>query len=582
VLDQDFFVGDVRGSTETSWGGLLNLSVRPLPSQEVGVNVFYSRSAETFARFQEGIFPDIADGTIQNRALGFTERDLLTVQLRGEHTFNRLGRSTLEWAALRGRTTQEEPDLRFFANFIQPGGTFAATGSGIEAPSRFFRDLTEDAQDYKADLAVPFRFRSEAARFKAGGAFSRNDREFAERSFEVGTNTGSDDSFRYDGDPDRYFSDTYMGVVDTTFRRNGDINRFVFANFIEETTAPENTYDGTMDIAAAYGMVELPITSNLRMIAGARVEWTDLELISQAALADDVIDVTTGDSALVSFQDYTDVLPSLNLVYALTDNVNLRFAATRTLARPTFREVAPFTSFDFLYGDLYVGNPDLERTLINNLDLRWEWFSRPGEIIAVSGFYKLFQEPIEQTLIGGTTRQRKYNNVDEATVMGVEFEVRKALDQVSSRLANFSVGGNASLVYSRINLGENELRIRRAIDPEASDTRELQGQSPYIINLDLAYDNLDSGTTVGLYYNVFGPRLARVTLGAAPDVYERPRPVLDLTLAQRLVGGAQAKLSAKNLLNSDYQETYRFQDQDFDFYTYEIGRTFSLSVSYRL
>ncbi len=92
-----------------------------------------------------------------------------------------------------------------------------------------------------------------------------------------------------------------------------------------------------------------------------------------------------------------DVLPSLNLVYALSDRTNLRAAYGRTLARPSFRELAPYAVFELRTNRVFLGNPDLRRTLVDNADLRFEWFSRPGEILAASVYYKRFQDPIELT-----------------------------------------------------------------------------------------------------------------------------------------------------------------------------------------
>src|SRR5690606_37925692 len=100
-----------------------------------------------------------------------------------------------------------------------------------------------------------------------------------------------------------------------------------------------------------------------------------------------------------------DLMPSMNLVYALTDNMNARLAYGRTLARPSFREFAPFNSYDFINSVQIIGNPELERTLVNNFDARWEWFMRTGEILAVSAFYKDFSNPIEQMLSPGAVNR---------------------------------------------------------------------------------------------------------------------------------------------------------------------------------
>lgn len=322
------------------------------------------------------------------------------------------------------------------------------------------------------------------------------------------------------------------------------------------------------DIAAGYGMVELPVNARFKVIGGVRLESTEIEVVSR--------DSTQGIGDL----DEVDLLPAINLVYQLTDNMNLRAAATRTLARPTFREIAPFESFEFINGNFFIGNPDLQRTLITNYDFRWEWFTRPGEILAISLFYKQLLDPIERTIVGGTNGQIKFQNVDEAIVAGLEIEARTRLDFVSPLLEKFAFGTNISFVDSNIDISEDELATRRGVDPDAPASRELQGQSPFIVNADLSYENPESGIAAGFYYNVFGRRLANVSLGGTPDVFERPSPQLDFTLSQRLPMNWRIKLSVKNILGSEYKETYRFAGQDFIYQRYDPGRTFSLGFSF--
>lgn len=115
-------------------------------------------------------------------------------------------------------------------------------------------------------------------------------------------------------------------------------------------------------------------------------------------------------------------------MYAINESINVRLATTRTLARPTYRELAPFQSFNFIGGDVQEGNPRLKRTLITNYDLRWEMFGRSGELLALSAFYKVFDDPIERVLRNvGEGRYVSFQNVDHARVFGLEFEARKRL-----------------------------------------------------------------------------------------------------------------------------------------------------------
>ena len=331
-------------------------------------------------------------------------------------------------------------------------------------------------------------------------------------------------------------------------------------------------------------MVEFPIGS-LRLIAGARVERTDLTI--------GVVDRVTGalaapaDTTLNGAIDEIDVLPSLNVVYALSEGMNVRAAATRTLARPTFREIAPFQSFDFSTDGPLIGNPNLDRTLITNLDLRYEWFNAPGSIVAVSGYYKHLDSPIERVILDIENNINQFQNVDQANLFGAEVEVRQQLGVLGGLFANrvlrdLSLGGNVTVTRSRITIGEDELAERRAINPDADDTRALQGQSPYLVNVDVSYDG--ANTNAGLYFNVFGRRLSRV---GVPDVFEDPSPQLDFVASRRVFDQFKLKVSVKNVLNQGTREVYDFPTSTFDviggapiYQSYDRGTSFSIGLSF--
>ena len=261
--------------------------------------------------------------------------------------------------------------------------------------------------------------------------------------------------------------------------------------------------------------------------------------------------------------------------------MNIRGAYGRTLARPTFRELAPFASFDFLGDFIFIGNPNLKRTLIDNFDLRLEWFSRPGEIFAVSGFYKNFENPIERAIVS-QNNQGQFQNVKNARVMGLEFELRKRLEQIHPLLNNFQIGGNFSLIDSQVDIPQKELLPILAYDPNASRQRQLQGQSPYVLNLDLGYDNSQTGTTVSIFYNLFGKRLSEVSLGGTPNVFEQARGTLDLTLSQRIWKRLTLKASAKNLFDTSIRKAHTFKGQDFVVAEYKSGRTVSFGTTFSI
>jgi outer membrane receptor protein involved in Fe transport len=275
-------------------------------------------------------------------------------------------------------------------------------------------------------------------------------------------------------------------------------------------------------------------------------------------------------------------LSSANLIYALNEDMNVRASYSRTLARPQFREIAPVATYEYSWSYWYIGNPNLKRTLIDNYDLRSAWFMRPREILAVSAFYKDFYNPIERALMHSHNGNITYLNVDDAKVIGAEFELRHRLDKISRSLKWFMLSTNLTLIESRIKIPEKRLQELRQYDPTVDDTRPLQGQSPYIINVDLTYDNPETRTSATLAFNTIGRRLYQVSGSETPDIYEQPASILDFVFKQRIFWGFDFKFKMSNVLGSVYRKVYRFNDEDYIREEHQSGKSFSLGLSYEI
>jgi TonB-dependent receptor len=316
-------------------------------------------------------------------------------------------------------------------------------------------------------------------------------------------------------------------------------------------------------------MGDIWASKKLRVVTGARLETTDMFVRSFDQKE------KTG-----SLQE-ADILPAINTSYALTKKSNLRGAYSRTLARPSFREVAPFATYDFSTNWTIVGNPDLERTLVDNLDLRYEIFPNFGELFSVGAFYKSFTNPIE--LVFNTQAQNAeltWRNIDQATVYGAELEIKKKLNFISNDLHIFNAGGNFTYVYSEVNIDSQELELIKANDPDAKETRSLFGQSPYIVNLYFGYNNDSLGLSANLSYNVSGEKIAVVIVGATPNVYQQPANQLDFNISKKLGEKFSLKFNAQNILNPIIKKTYNYKDEEYIFNSYKRGATFSLAIKY--
>lgn len=566
-----------NGVDEVNWGGSVSVTYRPHPNHKIGTTFLRTQIGTQEALLLAGFRDQSDQSTFVTNTLHYTERNLTTAQLRGE-SFIRPAR--VEWKAALNQTRQEEPDLRYFSSQIninsQGDTTFTLPSANATEPTRFFRDLNEGSASGNLDVTIPLRqWSGLSMEIKVGGAADITDRRYRQRRFQYLQGQSQQSFNQLRGNTTAYFNQAGIADTVTTVFGGEAFTFFRFGPYINEASAPRDNYDADRTIASGYGMIELPITRKLRLIGGARMETTDLTVES--------LDMDLADSLRVGEISELDVLPSLNAVYQIGNNMNVRLAATRTLARPTFRELAPFQSFDFVGGFIVVGNPQLDRTLITNFDTRWEWFVRPGELLAISGFYKQFDNPIERVIRAqGEGQFITFQNVDKAEVFGLEFEARKRLDNVIDApiLRHIQLGGNLSLVESRVDIPEDELIIIRQLEEDPDTKRQLVGQSPFLLNLDATYENFRSGTAVSLLYNVFGERLSTVTRGATPDVFEQPRPQLDLTASQRLLNNLKLKISAQNLLGTDFKETQTFKGQEYIFLRYNRAQTFSVSASY--
>jgi len=255
--------------------------------------------------------------------------------------------------------------------------------------------------------------------------------------------------------------------------------------------------------------------------------------------------------------------------------MNIRVAYSTTLARPDFRELAPFSYYDFMDNELVQGNDSLSRTLINNYDFRYEYYPTAGELVALSLYYKKFIAPIEQVFLPASNLDpiRSYQNASSAENFGLELEIRKSLSFLSSWFEQFSLVGNASIIRSRINIASAGFQ-------EAS--RPLQGQADYIINTGIYYNNSSSGTSVSLTFNKIGHRIAKVGFGNLGDVIELPRNQVDFSVSQKVFEKFSIRLLIRDLLQEEKKAIQRtpYGDKDYEIVYRNAG--ISLNIGYQL
>lgn len=570
---------DKQGIDEVLWSALANLSLKLNDKNKISLNLMRTQSGTTSGRFLDG---QKNEGTTEIRyqevrILNYIQRSNSIFQLRGTHV---LGDKAweIDWIGSFTATVNLQPDFRTWAvqYELQPDGSkgtynFSNTTGD---PIRFYRELFEDNLDLKLNFTKYLTsWVGTEGKIKFGGAWlNRLGRKFDEKQY----------NYRYEGDVETSGSprsiNSYINDLDGYFSPANNFydagaNGFYYAfatNFVNSYTADENIY-------GVYAMVDMDIAEKLRLVAGARYERTEISVTPEDA-------VTAYDGII----EQDDILPSLSLIYNLTEKSNIRANYSNTVARPVFREIAPFTQFDFVGGIATTGNDDLDRSLSTNLDLRYEFFPNPGEVFAISAYYKLIDKPIEKALLTEIVNIADspvvtWSNVDEATVYGVELDFRKDFGFISENLRRLKLSINFSYTFSEVNVPEAELALGRTLNPEIEDTRELFGQSPYVINTSLAYAHEETGTTYTIAFNRFGERLILVATAGTPNYYEQPRNSLDINILQK-IGGADGRwtlrLGASNILNPEVRWTSEYRGREYDFINYKEGVVLTLGASY--
>jgi outer membrane receptor protein involved in Fe transport len=333
--------------------------------------------------------------------------------------------------------------------------------------------------------------------------------------------------------------------------------------YYSEGTNFDDKYTAQNLLTAGFASLYLPISEKFNATFGIREEFNKQMLQSRERGGGAKVDV---DNPVFSF------LPSVNATYSFNTKNVLRFGYGTTVNRPEFRELAPFTYYDFVFDVARRGNKDIKVASIQNFDIRYEFYPSSGEMITIGAFYKKFKNPIEAAVFyNGSTVAFTVANSESAYSQGVELEVRKNITK------NLMGVFNTSLIYSNVTVGG------------LSDyNRYLQGQSPYLINAGLFYSEPKSGVQANIMYNVIGQRIYVIGDNVlSSNVFEMPRNVIDLNVSKSFKN-IEIKAGVQDLLNQAFkliQDTNRdnkITETDGIFQQYKRGSNYFLTLNYKL
>ncbi len=564
----ELFKEEVRkgelSQTSVLWSGLLAGSLK-FDKHSFSASVFRTQNGVSEASDRINRNYDETSATLYENILTYSQRSVTNGILSGTHQIKKL---RADWKNSFTISRTYDPDFRSTSiSITDPENPTINRGDGAGI-RRFWRDLNEFNENLKLDFTLPYG-KSNKLQFGAMGIYK--DREFKVDSYLLDATSRSGVPL----DPDYFLQPENIWTAD------GQRGTYLEGNY----EAPNN-YEANSSVYAGYVMTEMTF-QRLKAVFGARVEKADM-FYTGADIFGNTFD---NDHTL----DELDILPSVNLVYSLTETMSLRGSFGQTLARPSFKEKSAAQIYDPITKRFYNGNLNLNQTMINNYDLRWENFfvGGGGDMIALSLFYKQFDGHIELVTFDVAPDNVRPRNSGESVVYGMEFEFKKKLDFITPSLSGLSFGTNVSLANSEVDLesvivnesGLNEFQSRQfnARAGETIDkTRPMGGQSPYLINAYLNFTDKEGTMNANVSYNVQGESLFIIGVGAVPDIYTQPFHSLNFNVYRNF--GAENKhritFRTDNILKSEKKDLYKSHgDAEAIYSVFKPGRTFTVSYS---
>ncbi|MBL0172846.1 MAG: carboxypeptidase-like regulatory domain-containing protein [Gemmatimonadaceae bacterium] len=529
------------GRSSIQWGGIANFATLVGQSSRLSLNTTATRSADNEARTDRGFDENLSD-SIARTTLRYVERGVVTVTGQGEHQLGDHNKTT--WSATYGSTTRREPDRSDVVYSRGSDGQFSLLAS-LDGARRLYFKLTENNTTAQLDHA-----------FQIGETAKQN-------TLKIGAYTRSTDR-QADAPIYAFISRAPSSLLtESPSVIFGSTQSCATCSLINvQPIGQAGSYTATDRTSAGYAMLDWGLRENIRVIAGARVEAAKINVDAS----------TQGGFTAAARLDNTDVLPSLLINTRLSETQNLRLGVTRTLARPEYRELAPVTFRDVLGGVSVTGNDKLQRSLIDNYDVRYELFPNAGEVLSIGGFVKHFDRPVEriESATSGAY-QALYQNAVSATDIGMELEARKQLGFLGSWAQAFTGFSNVTLMSSKVTL--DTTRGLAVTDR----SRRMVGQAPYVVNAGLTYSSPSGRTNATILYNVVGERIYAAGVAPLPNIVEAPRDIVDFSLRFPVWREVSGRLDARNLLDA----RYRFMQGNLEREGYNAGRTISFGLSWR-
>ncbi|MDR2475066.1 MAG: carboxypeptidase-like regulatory domain-containing protein [Bacteroidales bacterium] len=561
---------DNQFSNDVRMGVLHNWSLSLNPANRIEFKNLFNILGRNRLTERTGIKDMSSMYYIAQTEMLYSSRLTYSGQLSGRHTLN--AKQTIRWNAGYAYAGKSEPDRRIVTAMAGIGSMedIASAVTGNESIKRYFQHLRDNILSASVNFSHSFGTAKTAPTLKAGVYGQYHNRSYKPREF----------IYRYDrlsyDERQTYLKLPFQEMLDSRYLGYDKV-------YIDEMTDETHAYSAKVFHTAGYAAIEIPV-GWFTVYGGLRVENHNTQLTHDR--------VSAPEYSLITTQHTTDfdMLPSINLTCRFNDRHQLRFAYGRSVNRPELREISPAVYYDFDLFNEIVGKEDLKTVKIDNVDLRYEFYPTAGEILSFGVFYKHFRNPIEWTFVdmGGSLRYCN-ENAHKADNLGVEFDMRKRLDFAG--IPDLSLVVNAALIKSNVKFRPGEV----VSEPD----RVMQGQSPYIINTGIFYQNAQYGLSISALYNRIGERITGIGKSysvdgninsVVPDSYEMHRNQLDFTVSKTIARIVEIRCSVKDVFSEDvvYKQFPKFQKdgvihkREQITKRYNPGQSVSIGVSVKL
>lgn len=500
---------------------------------------------------------------VRNYSMYYSSNRLYSGQLQGTHDLKLLKKPTeFIWIAGYSNINREEPNVKRARSqktfgSDEPYQVVIPPSATTYDAATFYSGLNEHTYALSASFVTDIPVKDSLTYELSYGLYGEYKvRDFAARWFSYAKNTGFDHSLQQ-----KPIGELFGG----NYFKPGML-------VLMEGTNNTDAYDANYKLGVGYVGLTIPV-GRFKINVGGRMEVFNQRLESMLNNGD-IVDV---DST------YMSPLPFANIAYNIDKKRLVRLTYGKTLNRPYFREIAPYAFYDFNLTFDFVGNPELTLATVHNIDVRYEIYPTSSEFIAFGMFYKHFRNPIETVIGGSANPVFTYKNAESAYNYGIEVEIRKSLTGLSSSsfIRNLSVLFNGALIQSQIDLGENSSLLE-------ARKRPLQGQSPYVLNAGIYYNNVKGDLSVTLLYNIYGRRIFMIGNIDNPTIYEMPRNALDLTLTKDIGERLRASFGIQDIFNApfrfiqDSDRNEKIGDVDELYRTFRRGQYFTLGFTCKL